>query len=301
MAIKNVLALGGGTMGSQVSFYHAMYGVNVTQFDINDEALAACKEYHRKYVADFRAVRPNFTDADIEAGLARIRYTTDLQTGAADADLVIESVPEVLDIKQKIYADLNRFCPQHTIFTTNTSTMKPSDMAEATGRQERFLALHYANPIWHSPLAEVMKHSGTEDQYFQEVVKFAEDSELAPIKLEKEQPGYIINTLLVPWTTAALSLVANGISTPQDIDKTWIICGSGTCRGPMGILDLVGFEVCRNVQRLLAAAEPNNPQYQKNIDYLEEHFLSKGHTGVLSGQGFYSYPNPEYLDPEFLK
>jgi len=301
MTIKNVLALGSGTMGSQVSFYHAMYGFNVTQYDINGETLAACKDLHRQYVTAFRAVRPNFTDKDIEAGLARITYTTDLEAGAANADMVTESVPEVLEIKQKIYADLNRFCPEHTIFTTNTSTMKPSDMAESTGRPERFLALHYGNPIWHAPIAEVMKHSGTEDRYFQEVVKYVEASELAPIKLEKEQPGYIINTLLVPWSTAALSLVVNGITTPQDIDKTWILCGSGTRMGPIGVLDQVGFEVCRNVQRLLAATEPNNPQYQKNIDYLEENFLSKGHTGVLSGQGFYSYPNPEYLDPEFLK
>jgi 3-hydroxyacyl-CoA dehydrogenase len=301
MTINNLMALGAGVMGSQVSFYHAMRGANVTQFDISEEALAACKEYHCGYVDAFRAVNPSFTDADIEAGLARINYSSDLEAAAQNADLVIESVPEVLEIKQKVYADLDRFCPPHTIFTTNTSTLRPSAIAPSTGRPERFLALHYSNGIWNAPIAEVMKHPGTDDTVFQEIVGFAQASELVPIKLEKEQPGYIINSLLVPWLVAGLSLVVNGISSHQDVDKTWMICSRGMQTGPMGVLDQVGFEVARNVFRLQAAAEPNNPQYQKNIDYLEKHFINRGLTGVLGGQGFYRYPNPEYEEPDFLK
>jgi 3-hydroxybutyryl-CoA dehydrogenase len=300
MTIKNILALGAGNMGGQVSFYHAMHGFNVTQFDISEEALANCKEQHLKYVEPFRAACPAFTDDEVEAGLARINYSSDLETAARTADLVTESVPEVLEIKHAVYADLNRLCPEHTIFTTNTSTLPPSAIAESTGRPERFLALHYAMGIWHSPIAEIMKHPGTGDTAFQAVVEFAVASKLVPIKLEKEQPGYIINSLLVPWLTAALSLVVNGVSSPQDVDKTWIICGQGMRVGPLGVLDMLGFEVCLNVNRLLAEADPDNPQYPKNIEYLEKNFIDKGHMGILSGQGFYSYPDPEYLKPEFL-
>lgn len=300
MTIKNILALGGGTMGSQVSFYYAMQGYAVTQYDINDEALEHCKQLHQNYVADFRSVQRTFTDADIEAGLARITYSSDLETAAKNADFVTESVPEVLEIKQDIYEKLNRFCPAHTIFTTNTSTMMPSAIAESTGRPERFLALHYALGIWHAPIGEVMKHPGTDDSIFQQVVDFVEEAKLAPVKLEKEQPGYITNSLLVPWLLAGMSLVVNGVSTAQEVDKTWMICTKMNA-GPLGIQDFLGFEVSRNVQRLMAAADPGNPQYEKNIAYLEEHFLNKGHTGVLSGQGFYSYPNPEYQEPDFLK
>lgn len=300
MMIKNILALGGGTMGSQASFYYAMHGFDVTQYDISEEALAACKQHHLGYVEPFRAARPAFSDADIEAGLGRITYSSDLEAAAKDADLVTESVPEVLEIKQQVYADLHRFCPDHTIFTTNTSTLPPSAIAPATGRPERFLALHYAMGIWDSPIGEVMKHPGTDDAVFQQVVSFVEASKLVPIKIEKEQPGYIINTMLVPWLNSALSLVVNGISTHQDVDKTWMICSRGMPAGPFGVMDMVGFEVSRNINRLLAVAEPDDPQYQKNIDYLEEHFISKGYTGALSGQGFYSYPNPEYMEPDFL-
>ena len=154
--INKVLALGAGNMGSQAGFYYAMNGCNVTQFDISEEALTACKEYHLGYVDAFRAVCPSFTNEDIEAGLARISYNSDLESAAKDADLVTESVPEVLEIKQQLYTDLNRFCPEHTIFTTNTSTLPPSAIAPATGRPERFLAVHYANGIWNSPIAEVI-------------------------------------------------------------------------------------------------------------------------------------------------
>jgi 3-hydroxybutyryl-CoA dehydrogenase len=145
-----------------------------------------------------------------------------------------------------------------------------------------------------------MKHPGTDDAVFDQVVRFAGDAGLVPIRIEKEQPGYIINTMLVPWMHAALSLVVNGISSHQDVDRTWMICNRGMPPGPLGILDQVGFAVACNVFRLLAAAEPDNPQYQANIDYLEQHFISKGYTGALSGRGFYRYPNPEYLETGFL-
>ena len=301
MNIKNVLALGAGAMGSQVSFYYAMQGFNVIQFDISGESLQVCKRHHRNYATDYRTVHTTVGDEDIEAGLARIIYSSDLAAAAKSADLVTESVPEVLEIKQKIYTDLHRLCPEHTIFTTNTSTLAPSSFAKFTGRPERFLALHYAMGIWHSPIAEVMKHPGTDDGVFQDVVRFAEAANLIPIQLEKEQPGYIINSLLLPWLISGLSLVVNGISTPEDVDKTWIICGQGMRVGPLGVIDMLGFEVIRNVHLLRAAADPDNLQYPKNIAYIEEHFLNKGHRGVLSGKGFYSYPNPAYLEPEFIK
>jgi len=298
--IKKILAVGAGTMGSQASFYYAMNGYDVTQYDVSDEALDACRRHHRDYVASYRDARPSLSDHAAEAGLARIQYSSNLETAAKDADLVTESAPEVLEIKQQIYADLARFSPSHTIFTTNTSTLAPSDIAPFTGRPDRFLALHYAMGIWERPIAEVMRHPATDDAAFEAVLHFVAEAGLVPIRIEKEQPGYLINTMLVPWLFAALSLVVKGVSTYQDVDRTWMIINNGNAPGPMGVLDQVGFEVSRNIGRLLAAAEPANPLYPKCVDYLEEHFINKGYTGVLSGRGFYSYPDPEYLAPDFL-
>lgn len=301
MEIRNILAVGSGVMGSQPSFYFAMYGYDVVQYDISQEALEACKQYHKIYIEPFRAAFPAFTDEQIQAGLARIRYSSDLAEAASDADLVTESVPEILEVKRQVWAELNRHCPSHTIFTTNTSTLPPSAIADATGRPGQFLALHYSIGMWDGPIGEVMKHPGTEDSVFRQVVEFVNSVNLIPIRLEKEQPGYVINTLLLPWMQGGLELVVNGICSYQDVDRAWMLCSRGMRLGPIAILDLVGFEVYRNVQRNKAAAEPDNPQYQKNINYLEENFISKGHTGASSGQGFYSYPEPEYAQPDFLK
>jgi len=301
MRIRNILAVGGGVMGSQPGFYYAMNGYDVVQYDISREALAACREYHQVYVEPFRATFPAVTDEQIEAGLARIRYSSDLAEAARDADLVTESVPEVLEVKRQVWADLHRHCPAHTIFTTNTSTLLPSAIADATGRPGQFLALHYCIGMWDGPIGEVMKHPGTEDSVFQQVVEFVESANLIPIKLEKEQPGYVINSILLPWLQGAVDLVVNGICSYQDVDRTWMLCSRGMPLGPIAILDLVGFEVYRNVQIAKAVAEPGNAQYQKNIDYLEENFISHGYKGAMSGQGFYSYPEPEYTQPNFLK
>ena len=131
---KKVLAVGAGTMGSQASFYYAMHGRNVVQYDVSEESLAKCREYHRSYVEPFRLRFPVFTDDDIEAGLARITYSSDIAAAAKDADFVTESVPEVVEIKQQVYAQLNQHCPDHTVFTTNSSTLAPSLFAEVNSR-----------------------------------------------------------------------------------------------------------------------------------------------------------------------
>lgn len=298
--IRKILAVGAGTMGSQPSFYYAMNGHEVTQYDVSDDALEACRQLHRDYVAAYRAARPPLSEEEAKAGLARIRYSSDLEKAAADADLVTESAPEVLAIKEQLYADLDRVCGKDTIFTTNTSTLAPSAIAPSTGRPERFLALHYSNPIWDRPIGEVMKHPGTDDAIFEQVLRFAGEAGLVPLRIEKEQPGYLINTMLVPWLFASLSLVVNGVASYQDVDRTWMICNNGNPPGPIGSIDLVGLETTRNVGRLLMEAEPGNPQHQKSVEYLEDHFISKGYTGALSGQGFYSYPDPEFLAPDFL-
>ncbi|HEB27071.1 MAG TPA: 3-hydroxyacyl-CoA dehydrogenase [Porticoccus sp.] len=299
MKINNVLVIGAGVMGQQVGLYYSMYGFNVTMFDISEEALSACKIQQQKYLPSLQASRPHLTDEDMELGLSRISYSSDLEQCAGSIDLVTESAPEVLEIKLQVYADLNRFCPEHTIFTTNTSTMMPSQIAEKTGRPERFLALHYGNTVWDCYIGEVMGHPGTDKDIFETVCNFVETSGLVPIRLEQEQPGYIINSLLIPWLLSGLSLVVNGISTPEDVDKTWML-STHMDQGPLGVMDQVGFEVACNIYRMMLSAEPGNEQHKKNLDYLQTNFLDKGHTGRLSGQGFYSYPNPEFERPDFL-
>ena len=297
MEIQNVTIFGGGTLGSQIAFQTAFHGFNVIVYDISDEALELSQQNHQMIGELFKSER-GASDQEIQDTMARLNYTTDLAASVKDADLTSESVPEDLAIKKQFYKDLAKVAPKKTIFTTNTSTLPPSQLAEETGRPERFLALHFANLIWENNIAEVMKHPKTDHSIFEQVLDFSKKIGMVPIRLEIEQPGYIINSLLVPWLIAAQTLVANEVASVEDIDKTWMII-SKMDRGPLGTLDVIGFETAYNVAAHWGEINDDD-QLRKNAAYIKEHFVDKGKLGIKTGEGFYKYPNPKFEDPDFL-
>ena len=132
---------------------------------------------------------------------------TDLPAAVRDADLISESVPESMAIKESFWREASEHAPAHTVFTTNSSTLAPSALVGFVDRPERFLALHFAIGVWDANIGEVMGHPGTDPAVFEGVLTFAEEIGLVPIPIRKEQEGYIINSLLVPWCTAALDLL----------------------------------------------------------------------------------------------
>ena len=259
--------------------------------------LDACRAIqHGEYAELFR--NRGRSKAEVDAALARISYTLDLEAAGRDVDLVSESVPENPDIKRKVYPLLHAACPPKTIFTTNTSTLLPSQIANSTGRPERFLALHFANEIWDRNIGEVMGHAGTDPAIFEIVVKFAKAIGMVPIRVEKEQNGYIINSLLVPWLMAAQSLVTNGVAQPEDVDRTWMITTKMSV-GPFGFLDMIGLETAYNVASYWGAVR-GDEQLKKNAAYLKTHFVDQHKLGVKTGEGYYQHPNPAYQQPKFL-
>ena len=300
MKIEKVLIVGSGTMGQQIGLQCAMNGFHTTMYDISDKALERCKAGQEAFISSWRNANPDDSDEDVAAGLARLSYNSDLESAAEGVDLVNESVPENLEIKQAVYSGLSRYCRPDTILTTNTSTLLPSNIAPFVERPERFLALHFGNLVWEAPIGEVMGHPGTDAELFEQVLEFAQQIRMVPIPIEKEQPGYLINTLLQPWLIAAMSLVSNGVATHQQVDKTWMIC-SGMPAGPFGILDTIGAETAYNVTQLWTAAEPDDPQHARNAAYVKENLLDKGRLGTQTGGGYYDYPNPEFAQPGFLE
>jgi len=143
-----------------------------------------------------------------------------------------------------------------------------------------------------------MGHPGTDPVVFDHLLAFAGEIGLVPIPIRKEQNGYIINSLLVPWCTAALDLLVRGVSDVQSIDRTWMITMQ-TGIGPFGMMDRMGLGVVHHVATLIAETSPNT-QARESARYLEERFIQKGHLGAASGQGFYSYPNPAFAQPTFV-
>ncbi|MFC9541646.1 3-hydroxyacyl-CoA dehydrogenase [Lysinibacillus sp. NPDC056959] len=298
MDYQNITVAGSGVLGSQIAYQSAFKGFNVTVYDINDEALKNAQDRITKlkplYQKDLGA-----TQEEVDAAYARLSFNSDLSEAVANADLVIEAIPEVVKIKTEFYTNLGKVAPTKTIFATNSSTLLPSQFAEATGRPEKFLALHFANTIWKNNTAEIMKHPGTDMNVFDEVVKFALAIGMVPLPLYKEQPGYILNSLLVPFLDAAESLLVKEIADPETIDKTWMIA-TGAPLGPFAILDIIGINTSLNIVEAKAAAT-NDESLNKLANLLKTKYIEKGKLGRASGEGFYKYPNPSFEKPDFLK
>ena len=297
MNIKNVTIAGAGTLGSQIAWQTAFKGFNVTVYDAFVKGLERGKQFHQQYANVFLKLR-GASQEEIDLTFARLTYTTNLAEAVKDADLISESVPEDLDIKKTFYKDLSQLAPEKTIFTTNSSTLLPSQYAEETGRPEKFLALHFANWIWDANIGEVMGHPDTDSKYFDRVIEFAKDIGMVPIPIHKEQNGYVINSLLGPLLSAAGNLLVNEIADFETIDKTWMIT-SGTKMGPCAIMDMVGLETIYNIEKLWSD-RTGDRERKARVDYYKKHFVDKNKLGMKTRQGFYTYPNPKYKEPDFL-
>lgn len=297
MNYKNVTVAGSGVLGSQIAYQTAFKGFDVTVYDINDAAIEASKERIAKLQENYKKDL-NASDEEVKAAFERMAFHTDLATAVADADLVIEAIPEVVAIKTEFYTNLGKVAPEKTIFATNSSTLLPSQFADATGRPEKFLALHFANTIWLNNTAEIMKHAGTDMQVFDDVVEFAKAIGMVALPLHKEQPGYILNSLLVPLLDAAELLLVNEVSDAETIDKTWMIATKAPM-GPFAILDVVGINTAYNIVSAKAAAT-GREDYKKLAAMLKTDYIDQGKLGKATGEGFYKYPNPNYLNPDFL-
>ncbi|MGO4110485.1 3-hydroxyacyl-CoA dehydrogenase [Paenibacillus sp. YAF4_2] len=293
---KQITVAGSGVLGSQIAFQTAYKGFHVTVYDINDEALAKAKERMAElkshYVADLQA-----SEADLNAAYERITYNSDLAQAVENAELIIEAIPEVVSIKTDFYKELSQVAPAKTIFATNSSTLLPSQFAEATGRPGQFLALHFANEIWKNNTAEIMKHPGTDNQVFEDVVAFAKAIGMVALPLQKEQPGYILNSLLVPLLEAAQQLLVREIADVETIDKTWMVA-TGAPLGPFAILDVVGINTAYNIG-LAKAKATGNAEFERIAELLKSEYIDKGKLGRATGEGFYKYPDPSFLKPDF--
>ncbi|OWT32613.1 3-hydroxybutyryl-CoA dehydrogenase [Methanobrevibacter sp. 87.7] len=311
MDIKNVVVAGGGVLGSQIAFQSAYKGFNVKIWLRSEGSIgrAQPKIDHLKdvYLKILEAMKTNpaaycrgltdktdLSDEEIEElknnvmkAYNSIVLTTSYEEVGEDADIVIEAIAE--DPKQKIpfYEELAKHIPEKTIIVTNSSTRLPSEFAEYTGRPEKYLALHFANEIWKNNTAEVMGHPGTDQKYYDEVVDFALAINMVPLKLKKEQPGYILNSMLVPFLNSAQMLYAKGVADPETIDKTWMLA-TGAPAGPFRILDIVGLVTAYNI--VIMNPEAFDPEtIPGKIAVLLKEKIDAGKTGVNAGEGFYKY------------
>lgn len=296
MHFKNVTVAGSGVLGYQIAFQTAFHGFKVTVYDINDEVLDKAKEkffvLSECYKRDLNA-----TQEQLDNAFNNLSYQSNLAEAVKDADLLIEAVPEDPSIKLDFYQKLSQVAPEKTVFATNTSTLLPSQFKDATGRPEKFLALHFANMIWVNNMAEIMGHASTDKQVFDDLVAFAKAINMLPLPIYKEQPGHILNSMLVPYCISALELWVKEVSDPETIDKTWMK-SFGSPKGPFAILDIIGINTVYNVAKLNI---DTSPLMARIAERLQIEFIDQGHLGMPTGKGFYSYPNPAYESKTFLQ
>ena len=295
--INNVTLLGGGVLGGQIAWHSAYKGKQVVVYDLHETGLAQCRADQQRYAEVYRQDLGATVD-ELEAARDRLTFTRDMATAAGRADLVIEAVPEAPDIKVATYEELAKHLPAHTLVATNSSTLLPSQFAESTGRPDRYCALHFANLIWRMNLAEVMAHPGTAEATITAITRFAIEIGMVPIPIQREQNGYVLNSWLVPLLQASISLVVNGVSTPENVDRTFMIA-NGCAAGPCGMIDVVGMTTAYNISSYWGTVN-NDEQMLKNAAFIKEYFLDRGKQGLQTGEGFYTYPDPAFAAPDFL-
>ncbi len=296
--LDSLTVVGAGVLGGQIAWHSAFKGKTVVVYDLNEEGLDNCRTVHQTYAHIYKQDL-GATDRDIQATESRLTFSTDLQQAVASADIVIEAIPEIPDLKNRFYQDMASYLPDHTLLATNSSTLLPGTFAQATGRPEKFCALHFANLIWSLNICEIMAHSDTSMQTLTDVTRFAIEIGMVPIPIQKEYNGYVCNALLVPILQAAQSLITSGAATPEYVDRTYMIMNRGCSVGPCGIMDIVGMKTCFDILNYWGEVNKDDLMIA-NAQYIKEHFLDKGLQGMQGGQGYYSYPNPSYQAADFL-
>jgi 3-hydroxybutyryl-CoA dehydrogenase len=295
--IEKVLVVGAGTMGQQIALQCALFGVEAVIYDLDDATIR--NGIDRMTRMGKRLVRDGHIDAArLEDALVLVSGDASLPRAAEGADLVSESVPENLDIKREVWAEIGAATASDTILTTNTSTLRPSDFADATGAPERFLAWHFHLPAFTANIVDVMPHPGTAAEYVTTVTEFSRAVGQIPIVIRKEHPEYVFNTMLVAFLNAALRLAADNIASIEDIDRSWMAI-MGTPQGPFGIMDMVGIDTVAHASKEAQRAAPGHPVVEKIVALLDAK-LEAGEVGMKAGKGFYRYPNPAFANPGFL-
>lgn len=289
--IRRVAVLGGGLMGSGIAEVAAKAGYDTIVREI-DEAFAE-KARARITKSLDRAVEKGKLDAGARDQIAgRISYVTKL-ADAKDADLVIEAVTEDLELKKELFGTLDELCGPDTLFASNTSSLTIADMAAATKRPDRMVGLHFFNPVPVMKLVEVVRTIATSEEAFDRSIEFARSLGKEPIVC-RDNSGFIVNRLLVPYMLDAIRALEEGVGTVTDIDKGMTM-GTGHPMGPFTLGDFVGLDT------LYFIAEIMFEEYREKRfapPPLLKRMISMGYYGRKSGKGFYDYSGqtPEPTD-----
>ena len=300
--IQNIAVIGAGTMGHGIAHTFARHGYKVSLYDSFPASLESAPAKMRSEL-QFMADEKYITDADVEKALANITLYSDVKEAVKDADYVIEATPEILGLKQELFELLDKLCPAHTVFASNTSSLKLSDMAEklSDDRKKKLMISHWYNPAYLIPIAELSKFGNMDEAVFQEVYDLYVKSGKKPVCVCKDIPGMIANRLLHALAREAFHLVEIGAGSPEDIDNALKFgpCFRNATTGMLEVADMGGLDIWVAAEDNLLGALDNSDKACNMMRKLVE----DGRLGVKNGKGFFDYPEgkAEQVQTDFFK
>jgi 3-hydroxybutyryl-CoA dehydrogenase len=280
LAVEKVQVVGAGQMGSGIAQVAAQAGLAVHLTDVNEGALQKGVETMKKNLA--RSVeKERMSQDEMEETMERIEPGTEY---AADADLAIEAVVETIEVKVEVFRALDDQLRDEAILATNTSSISITELGSRTNRPERFIGMHFFNPVPVLRLVEVIRGLETSDETYETVSKLADRLGKTPVEVQ-DFPGFAANRILLPMTNEAIYCVMEGVAKPEDVD-TVMKLGMNHPMGPLTLADLIGLDTCLHIMKILHQGLGDD-KYRPCP--LLKRYVAAGRLGRKSGKGFYEY------------
>jgi 3-hydroxybutyryl-CoA dehydrogenase len=294
--IKKISVVGLGTLGTQIAIQAAAYGYDVCGFDPVPSAFAKMQTKVRGAM-QMTGKGPTFPIAQWEEHARKVRVYDDLARATGAADLVIEVVPEELETKRKVFAELDRLTPRHALLASNSSSIPISRIESATQRPEKCLNIHFYQPAVGMNMADIMGGTRTSPESFSAARDFVRSIACVPLPVRKEILGFCFNSVWRAVKRQSLYMWAGGFVDFRDIDRAWIVF-TGMTYGPFFLMDLVGLDVIFAIEKVYFL-ESGDPRDEPPLALKEK--IGRGELGLKTGKGFYTYPDPEWTRDGFLK
>ena len=281
--MKNITVVGAGTMGNGIAHVFAQSGFNVSLVDISQDSLDKALATISKNL-DRMVKKEKITEDDKANTLSNIATFSDMKDGVASADLVVEAATENVDLKLKIFKQLDELSPEGAILSTNTSSISITKIAAVTGRPDKVIGMHFMNPVPVMKLVEVIRGYATSDEVTSRVMEMSKTLGKVPVEVN-DYPGFVANKILMPMINEAIITLHEGTAGVEEID-TVMKLGMAHPMGPLQLADFIGLDVCLSILRVLQDGY-GNPKYAPCP--LLVNMVMAGKKGVKSGEGFYSW------------